>query len=149
MKIDAEVKSGFSSSDEYTQNESEFGQSLDSFPKYKQVKQNIILQTHLRKDTRRKTKEKEKLLMSKDKEGAKNRTKKTSSSSSESKAVFTNHSIVEFINLPEEKVRVFDSEQSLQRGLVDKLNGIARVSSDFIDEEYELRFQRDKNPKYI
>lgn len=78
--------------------------------------------------------------MSKDKEQARNRSRKISSTYSESKPSFTNLSVVEFINSPVEKSKVFTSEQILQKELIDKLNGIAKVSSDFIDEQYELRF---------
>lgn len=52
-----------------------------------------------------------------------------------------NSQVVEFINSPYTQTTVFEDEASLQIDMVDKLNGVAKESSDHILlEKYELRF---------
>lgn len=47
------------------------------------------------------------------------------------------------------KGEIFASETDLQKLVIDKMNGIAKQSTNFTNEKYELRCQRDKDPKYI
>ena len=58
-----------------------------------------------------------------------------------------NERIVEFMN--DRRDIVYQDEATLKKEIIDKLNSIGQTSSDLLDEKYELRFQRDKGPKYI
>ena len=129
-----------------------------------------MLQTHLLKDTRRRTREKEKLeRRSKAKEEAKARYKRpmkqsgyaSSGSSSDygaekvkSRPAADSHlynmTVVEFINSPYVQREMFPDEESFKKDLVDKMNNVARLSSEhFTGEKYEMRFNKEKESKYI
>ena len=56
---------------------------------------------------------------------------------------------MEFVNSPAVKNEVFASEASLQKEVIDKMNNIAKESKELAHEKYEVRCQRDKDPKYI
>ena len=56
---------------------------------------------------------------------------------------------MEFINGPSLKGEVFACEDDLKKHIVNKMNGIAKETTELKNEKYELRFQRDKDPKYI
>ena len=61
-----------------------------------------------------------------------------------------NMQVVEFINSQYVQKEVFPDEETFKKGIIDKLNGIAQESSEhFTAEKYELRFNREKDPKYI
>ena len=130
-----------------------------------------MLQTHLLKDTRRRTREKEKLeRKSKVKDGQKVRYKrpvkqngyasagsssdygaeKAKSMTSADSSNLYNMTVVEFINSPYVQKEVFPDEESFKRDLIDKMNKVAQCSSEhFAGEKYEMRFNREKESKYI
>ena len=60
---------------------------------------------------------------------------------------YTNERIVEFMTSIKDKT--FTDEKTLQADVINKLNNIAKTNSEFKDEQYEIRCQRDKNPKYL
>ena len=97
-----------------------------------------MLQTHLLKDTRRRTREKEKLeRRSKAKEESKARYKRpvksstSSQSSTDAKSKSSNDpgiynmQVLEFINSSYVQSTVFPDEASFTKGMIDKINGIA------------------------
>ena len=94
-----------------------------------------------------KTKSKEKPTVKEVKEVAKKQ--RSGRTSEKSGGLFANAQVVEFINGPAMKNVVFEDEASLQKEIIDKMNGIAKESMELKNEKYELRFQRDKDPKYV
>ena len=70
-------------------------------------------------------------------------------SATSSKKKYVNPQIVEYINSSGMKEKVYENEASVVKEVVDKLNGITNQSSDLKNEQYELRFQRNKEIKYI
>ena len=75
--------------------------------------------------------------------------KKSGRTSSKAGGLTANVQVVEFINSPAVKNEVFESEASLQKAVINKMNGIAKETKELKHEKYEVRCQRDKEPKYI
>ena len=66
--------------------------------------------------------------------------KKEGRNSSKAGGLVANALIVEFLKNSASKNEVFESEASLQKEVIDKMNGIAKESNELANEKYELRY---------
>ena len=86
---------------------------------------------------------------SKEKPATKTEKKSGRTSSKAASGLRANPQVVDFLNSSAVKNETFASEASLQKEVIDKMNGIAKESKEMKNERYEVRCQRDKDPKYI